>query len=113
MNEEKTFAQKVIQFDENLSNISIELPEGFKIINPFNGDKKETVRKISTSFYKRFYNDRNNRRLILGSSPARRGTAVTGVPFEDALHLQKETGINIQKFSDACAIKMLLSIHNS
>lgn len=40
MNEEKTFAQKVIQFDENLSNISIELPEGFKIINPFNGDKK-------------------------------------------------------------------------
>ena len=93
MNEEKTFAQKVIQFDENLSNISIELPEGFKIINPFNGDKKETVRKISTSFYKRFYNDRNNRRLILGSSPARRGTAVTGVPFEDALHLQKETGI--------------------
>ena len=52
MNEEKTFAQKVIQFDENLSNISIELPEGFKIINPFNGDKKETVRKISTSFYK-------------------------------------------------------------
>ena len=88
MNEEKTFAQKVIQFDENLSNISIELPEGFKIINPFNGDKKETVRKISTSFYKRFYNDRNNRRLILGSSPARRGTAVTGVPFEDALHLQ-------------------------
>lgn len=98
MNEEKTFAQKVIQFDENLSNISIELPEGFKIINPFNGDKKETVRKISTSFYKRFYNDRNNRRLILGSSPARRGTAVTGVPFEDALHLQKETGIIIDKF---------------
>ena len=98
MNEEKTFAQKVIQFDENLSNISIELPEGFKIINPFNGDKKETVYKISTSFYKKFYNDRNNRHLILGSSPARRGTAVTGVPFEDALHLQKETGIIIDKF---------------
>ena len=98
MNEEKTFAQKVIQFDENLSNISIELPEGFKIINPFNGDKKETVYKISTSFYKKFYNDRNNRHLILGSSPAHRGTAVTGVPFEDALHLQKETGIIIDKF---------------
>lgn len=28
-------------------------------------------------------------------------------------NIQKETGINIQKFSDACAIKMLLSIHNS
>lgn len=98
MSEEKTFAQKVIQFDEDLSNISIELPEGFKIINPFNGDKKESVHKIATSFYKKFYNDRNNRRLILGSSPARRGTAVTGVPFEDAIHLQKETGIPIDKF---------------
>lgn len=98
MTEEKTFAQKVIQFDENLSNISIELPEDFKIINPFNGDKKESVHKIVTSFYKKFYNDRNNRRLILGSSPARRGTAVTGVPFEDAMHLQKETGIIIDKF---------------
>ncbi len=27
-------------------------------------------------------------------------------------NIYKETGINIQKFSDACAIKMLLSIHN-
>lgn len=27
-------------------------------------------------------------------------------------NIQKETGINIQKFSDACAIKMLISIHN-
>lgn len=37
-------------------------------------------------------------RLILGSSPARHGTAVTGVPFEDAKHLQSDTGIFIDKF---------------
>ena len=36
--------------------------------------------------------------MILGSSPARRGTALTGVPFEDVNHLQKDTGISIDAF---------------
>lgn len=98
MIEQKTFAQKVIEFNKKLSQISMELPDGFKIINPFNGSQKEIVNEISTAFYKKFYNDRNKRRIILGSSPARRGTAITGVPFEDAAHLQKETGIFIDKF---------------
>ena len=98
MREEITFAQKVMQFNECLSNVSIKLPKGFKIINPFNGDENELVNSVTKTFYKKFYNDRNKRRLILGSSPARRGTAVTGVPFEDAVHLQKITGILIDKF---------------
>lgn len=98
MIEQKTFAQKVIEFNKKLSQISIELPDGFKIINPFNGSQKEIVNEISTAFYKKFYNDCNNRYMILGSSPARRGTAITGVPFENATHLQKETGILIDKF---------------
>ena len=98
MVEKKTFAQKVLQFNNKLSQISMELPDGFKIINPFSGEKRETVNEITVAFYKKFYNDSNKRRLILGSSPARRGTAITGVPFEDAVHLQKETGILIDKF---------------
>ena len=98
MVEKKTFAQKVIQFNENLSKISMELPDGFRTINPFSGSQKELVNEITIAFYKKFYDDNNKRRLILGSSPARRGTAVTGVPFEDAAHLQKETGILIDKF---------------
>jgi hypothetical protein len=36
--------------------------------------------------------------MILGSSPARRGTALTGVPFEDVNHLQKDTGISLDAF---------------
>lgn len=98
MTEEITFAQKVLQFDNNLSKISLDLPNGFKVINPFNGESKEQVRRITTAFYEKFYNDNNKRRMILGSSPARRGTAVTGVPYEDAVHLQKETGIFIDNF---------------
>lgn len=53
---------------------------------------------ITTKFYNKYYNDNNKRRLILGSNPARRATAVTGIPFEDAVHLQQETGIFINNF---------------
>lgn len=98
MSEEKNFAKKVLKFNNKLSKISMKLPDGFKIVNPFSGDNREQVNAISEAFYKKFYNDSNKRRLILGSSPARRGTATTGVPFEDATHLQKETGIMIDKF---------------
>ena len=98
MSEEKNFAKKVLKFNNKLSKISMKLPDGFKIVNPFSGDNREQVYAISEAFYKKFYNDSNKRRLILGSSPARRGTATTGVPFEDAAHLQKETGIMIDKF---------------
>ena len=36
--------------------------------------------------------------MILGSSPARCGTALTGVPFEDVNHLQKDTRISLDAF---------------
>lgn len=98
MNEKVTFAEQVLQFNDKLSHESLDLPAGFKVINPFNGDQKELVKKISSAFYQKYYNDTRPRRLILGSSPARRGSAVTGVPFEDAKHLQSETGIFIDKF---------------
>lgn len=93
-----TFAEHILQFNENLSHEFLKLPIGFNVINPFNGDSKELVGKITTAFYQKFYNDNISRRFILGSSPVRRGTAVTGVPFEDAKHLQMETGNFIDKF---------------
>lgn len=98
MTRKKTFANNILQFNESLSRVSLELPDGFRIINPFNGPYKDLIKQITMAFYKKYYNDNNKRRLILGSSPARRGTAITGVPFEDAQHLQKETGILIDNF---------------
>ena len=95
MQQEMTIAQKILKFDEKLSKTLLDIPEGFKIINPYNN---LNVKEITTRFYNKFYNDNNKRRIILGSSPARRGTAVTGVPYEDAAHLQKETGIFIDNF---------------
>lgn len=98
MNRNMTMAERILDFDNKLSQASIVLPEGYRIINPFTGTRKEQIKAVTTAFYQKYYNDGRSRRLILGSSPARRGTAVTGVPFEDAMHLQVETGIVIDEF---------------
>ena len=90
----KTNYDKILNYCNNLSKIKIDSFDNYKIINPYNKQTNEITKK----FYNKFYNDNNKRRLILGSNPARRGTSVTGVPFEDAAHLQKETGIFIDHF---------------
>lgn len=99
MKNKLTFGEKVLQFDNDLAKINIELSQGFRIINPFNGPNKTQVSEITKKFYSKYYNDNSPRRLIIGSSPARRGTAITGIPYEDALHLQNTTGIYISDFS--------------
>lgn len=98
MNANKTLAEQILSFNERLSQELPALPEGYSVVNPFAGEQKEQVEAVVTAFYQKYYNDSYTRRLILGSSPARRGTAVTGIPFEDAKHLQAETGIVIDKF---------------
>lgn len=95
---QKTFADNVLEFNNWLANTSLELFDNYNMINPFNGKNKEKIKEITNVFYKRYYNDFNKRYLILGSSPARKGTATTGIPFEDASHLYKETGIMIDNF---------------
>ena len=90
----KTNSEKILNYCDNLSKIKIEAFDSYKIINPYNDINKEQIRLITT----KFYNDNNKRRLILGSNPARRASAVTGIPFEDAIHLQKNTGIFIDNF---------------
>lgn len=98
MNNKEYVSENIIEFIKYLSNVSITIPDEFKIINPYNGKDKENVKQITNSFYHKFYNDNHKRRMILGSSPARRGTAATGIPFEDATHLQNYTGIFIDNF---------------
>lgn len=98
MDKQKTFSDSVLEFNEWLSNISLKLFDNYTIINPFNGKNRLQIKEITNTFYKKYYNDNNKRYLILGSSPARKGTATTGIPFEDASHLYKETGIMIDNF---------------
>jgi hypothetical protein len=86
----KTFADKVIEFNQTLD-FKGKLPEGIRIMNPFKEDSKVTA--ISAAFYKKYYNDCKNRRLILGINPGRFGAGVTGVPFTDTKRLTEKCGV--------------------
>lgn len=95
---QKAFSNRVLEFNEWLANISLELFDNYRMNNQFNGKNKGKIKEITNTFYNKYYNDNGKRYLILGSSPARKGTATTGIPFEDASHLYKETGIMIDNF---------------
>lgn len=97
MQKEK-LSEKIIDFYNGLANVNIKLPEPYKMVNPFSGENSEQIKNISKVFYSKFYSDDKKRIMIFGSSPARRGTAVTGIPFEDAQHLFEKTGIEIPGF---------------
>ena len=62
-------------------------------MNPFreNGE----VLSVSSKFYERFYNDPNERKLILGINPGRLGAGLTGIPFTDS-----------KRLGDICKIKI-------
>lgn len=96
--ENKTIANKILEFNYSLSQTHIELPKPYRILNPFQGENSKKVFEISKCFYYKFYNDTNKRFMIIGSSPARRGTGLTGVPFEDVQHLYKYTNIELKGF---------------
>lgn len=96
---EKTTMDRILQFNEHLAGVNIAMPPGFRIVNPFSGPGAAQVREVTNAFYKRFYDDQRPRRLVLGSSPARRGTAVTGVPFADAELLESECGAKIEGYA--------------
>ena len=94
---DESFAKHVLEYCQKLSTERPILPSGFKIINPFCGDQKEEVWKTMKLFYEKYYNDKCVRKLILGSSPSRKSSAITGIPFEDMNYLQTETGINFDQ----------------
>ena len=48
---------------------------------------------ISAEFYKKYYDDHQQRHIILGINPGRFGAGVTGVPFTDTKRLFDECGL--------------------
>ncbi|HEX2935308.1 MAG TPA: uracil-DNA glycosylase family protein [Bacteroidales bacterium] len=87
----KTFADQIIAFNESLK-FGGKLPEGIRIMNPFKEDAQ--VLPLSSAFYKKYYNDTRQRRIILGINPGRFGAGVTGVPFTDTKRLREKCGID-------------------
>ncbi len=80
------FADKIISFLKSLE-LTIDLPDEIEVMNPF---KDEVAMNVCTHFYKKYYSDNNNRRMIIGINPGRFGGGVTGIPFTDPIRLKKE-----------------------
>ncbi len=90
---DKTFADQVIEFNENLS-YSGNLPDGFEVLNPYL-DNPETM-PVMQKFYHKYYNDSDKRKFIVGINPSRHGAGVTGVPFTDTKRLESVCGIKME-----------------
>jgi len=67
------------------------LPKGIEVLNPFRDNVN--VFQWSEAFYKRYYSDNNERRLILGINPGRLGAGQTGIPFTDPKRLFEFFGL--------------------
>jgi len=94
--DEKTLAEKIINFNREL-HYSGALPEGFGVLNPF-GESSEAI-TVMEKFYRKFYQDNNQRRFIIGINPSRHGAGLTGVPFTDTKRLASICGIQMQTVS--------------
>jgi hypothetical protein len=85
-----TLADKIISFNQSLD-YKGELPDGINIMNPFKGN--DDILEVSSSFYRKYYDDNHPRHLILGINPGRFGAGVTGIPFTDTKRLTNECGL--------------------
>lgn len=86
----KTFADKIIEFNKSLR-FEGPLPDGISLMNPF---MDNYIFQVSSSFYRKYYNDSKPRHLILGINPGRFGAGFTGIPFTDTKRLTTECGLN-------------------
>ena len=89
----ENIADKIIAFNRELDYTG-ELPEGFRVLNPFL-ENPETMPAMET-FYRKYYNDSNQRKFIVGINPSRHGAGVTGVPFTDTKRLESVCGIKME-----------------
>jgi hypothetical protein len=86
-----TFADRAIQYNQQLTYTGEMLPQGIRIMNPF--EEVPGTMAIVDAFYHKYYNDNQQRHIILGINPGRFGGGLTGIPFTDPKRLVAECGI--------------------
>lgn len=87
-----TFADSILAFLTSLD-FQGKLPEGISMMNPFRDNPE--ILPVVTQFYKKYYNDKNNRTFIIGINPGRFGAGATGIPFTDSKRLIEKCGISV------------------
>lgn len=80
-----TIAENILNFLFHLT-VPFELPKDVEVLN---AHQREEVKLVCKIFYKKYYNDYNQRHLLIGINPGRFGGGVTGIPFTDPIRLEK------------------------
>jgi hypothetical protein len=80
-----TFADQILSFNQNIQ-IKENLPDNIRVLYPY--QENPEVLQIASAFYKKYYDDHRQRKLILGINPGRLGAGATGVPFTDPKRLK-------------------------
>ena len=84
------FSEKLIRFYKQLQP-PVNLPKGIEVLFP---QKDPQVIEIIETFFKKYFNDGNPRRLMLGINPGRYGAGITGVNFTAPKQLKENCGID-------------------
>ena len=83
-------SDNILSFFKNL-HLNIALSHDIEVMNPF---LYAATMQVCKQFYKKYYSDNNQRRMIIGINPGRFGGGITGIPFTDPIRLKKECGID-------------------
>lgn len=83
---------RILKFYQDLDLAEDLLPEGVRVMNPYQEDSAEVPRLLE-AYYGKYYSDQEPRGLILGINPGRLGAGQTGIPFTDTPALTEHCGI--------------------
>ncbi|HEX5155144.1 MAG TPA: uracil-DNA glycosylase family protein [Parafilimonas sp.] len=79
------FADNILHFFFSLK-LPFKLPKDVEVLD---AHQRKDVQQACMSFYKKYYNDSNQRHVLIGINPGRFGGGVTGIPFTDPIRLEK------------------------
>lgn len=89
-------ADRLLEHVLSFSLDKVRLPKGVGVLNPFNSEHAEEVRRIVTLFHRKYYSDDRPRTLMLGINPGRLGAGSTGLSFTDTKRCESDLGIPVQ-----------------
>ncbi len=85
----QTVADRILNFLSGLQ-LKARLPKGVQVLNPYT---EPATFALCKTFYQKYYDDYDERTLLVGINPGRFGSGTTGISFTDPIKLQNNCGI--------------------